>query len=59
MSNLEIRNLLKKKRIRQYELAAELNVSEFTLSRWLRDELTKTKKDEIMQAIERILQKDI
>lgn len=57
MSNFEIRELLKKKRIRQYELAAEMQISEFTLSRWLRDELSKSKKDDVLQAIQRIVER--
>ncbi len=57
MANLEIKELLKKTRIRQYELAAEMQISEFTLSRWLRDELPKSKKEDILQAIQRIVER--
>ena len=52
--NVEIRNLMRKKRLRQYEVAQALQISEFTFSRWLRDELLKDKKEKILSIIEEI-----
>ena len=57
MANLEIRNLILEHRLRHYEVARELHVSECTLSRWLRTELQPTKKKEILEAIEKLVKK--
>lgn len=54
MANAEIRELIRKKRLRHYEIAEELGVNEFTFSRWLRNELPDEKKQEIIEAIEQI-----
>ena len=39
MANAEIREILRKKRIRHYEVAEQLGVSEYTFCKWLRSEL--------------------
>ena len=58
MTGQDLKVLIKKKRIRQYEVARELNINEFTLSRWLREEMDEEKHDRIynaiMQAVERV-----
>lgn len=54
MANAEIRELVRKKRLRHYEIADALGVNEFTFSRWLRNELPDDKKREIIDIIERI-----
>ena len=58
MTGQDLKELIKKKRIRQYEVARELNINEFTLSRWLREEMDEEKYDRIykaiMQAVERV-----
>lgn len=54
MANAEIRELIRKKRLRHYEIAEALGVNEFTFSRWLRNELPDDKKCEIIKAIEQI-----
>lgn len=54
MANAEIRELIRKKRLRHYEIAEALGVNEFTFSRWLRNELQDEKKHEIIKAIEQI-----
>lgn len=51
MANAEIRALILKHRIRHYEVASQMNISESTLSRWLRKELPLEKKQEILNAI--------
>lgn len=51
MTNIEIRNALKEKRMFNYELAELLGISEFTLSRKLRKELPKEEKQRILQII--------
>lgn len=52
MKNLDIREALKNANMRQWVLADELGIDETTLSRWLRHELPKDKKDRIMKIIE-------
>jgi len=54
VANAEIRDLIRKKRFRHYEIAEALGVNEFTFSRWLRNELPDEKKREIIKAIEQI-----
>ena len=51
MTGQDLKVLIKKKRIRQYEVARELNINEFTLSRWLREEMDEEKHDRIYNAI--------
>lgn len=54
MDGKEVKDLLKRKRLYQWELAAALDVSEFTLSRWLRNSLNKERE----QAIDRLIHKE-
>lgn len=49
--NQDIKQEITKRRLRQYEVAQQLNVSEFTLSRWLHCELTPDRKQRIISAI--------
>lgn len=52
LANLEIRNKLKERNIKHWELAYKLGVSEYTLVRKLRIELSKEDKDKILNTIE-------
>lgn len=54
MANSEIREAIRKKRLRHYEIAQVLGVNESTLSRWLRNELPEDKKREVINAIEQV-----
>jgi len=53
---VNMKELIVKKKLRQWEVAEELGISEFTLSRWLRraDKLTIEKRKDIEAAIERV-----
>ena len=55
MKNLEIRMMIKNNRLYHYEVAAKLGVSEYTLCRWLREELSDEKKGKILEAINSIV----
>ena len=57
MTGADIQNLIKKRRLYQWEVAEELHVNEFTLSRWLRGEINLEREKAILQAIERLSQK--
>ena len=54
MRNFEIREKIRKNRIMQYEIAAQIGVSEYTLCRWFRKELTDDQYRKIADAIEAI-----
>lgn len=58
MKGTEIKSLIKKKRLRQWEVAQELHINEFTLSRWLRGTLGKEREEAVLKAIESLLQKE-
>ncbi len=51
MNNLEIRQAMKERRMFNYELAEMLGISEFTLSRKLRNELPQDEKERILKLI--------
>ena len=40
MNNSEIKRTIKESRIMQYEIAAKMGISEYTLCKWFRKELT-------------------
>ncbi len=46
---------IKQNRLCHYEVAKALGISEVTLCRWLRDELSEDKKETIMSAIDSIV----
>lgn len=54
IKNIEIRNAIEKKRLRHYEVAYALGISECTLSRWLRKELPIEQQKEIINVINSI-----
>ena len=54
MANLIIRDELKARGVRHWELAAALGVSEQTLVRWLRFELDEERQLEMLMKIEEI-----
>ena len=54
MANLIIREELKARGVRHWELAHELGVSEQTLVRWLRFELSEDRQLEMLMKIEEV-----
>lgn len=54
MKNLDIRNKLKKSHVFQYELAEAMKISEMTLLKRLRKELTKEEKEKIFSIIDEL-----
>lgn len=54
MNNTEIRQAIKANRLYNYEVAAALGISEFTLSRKLRNELDQEEKAKILEVIEKV-----
>ena len=53
-NNQEIRNALKNCNVFQYELADAVGVSEYTLCKHLRKELSTDEEERLLRAIERI-----
>lgn len=49
--NLVIRNEIKNSGFKHYEIAKEIGISSFTLSVWLRDELTEDRYERVSDAI--------
>ena len=58
MANTELRAEIQKSRLRQWEIAAFIGVSEYTLVRWLRTELPPDKQAAILEAIEKLKHSD-
>lgn len=54
MKSNEIRNTLKQKKIKQWELARAAKISEYTLIRWLREDLTKDREKIITAAMKEL-----
>lgn len=54
MTNAEIKSKIKKSRIMQYEIAAQIGISEYTLCKWFRKELTTEQQEQILSAIKEI-----
>ena len=57
MKNLEIRMRIKENRLCHYEVAAQIGISEYTLCRWLREELSAENKETVNKAIDSIIGK--
>lgn len=58
MNNLEIRMAIKNARLFNYEIAAELGLSETSFSRKLRKELLPDEKERVLAAINRLAKGD-
>jgi len=54
-ANAELRQYMKSKEVFYWELAAELNIAESTLIRWLRIEMSPDKKSTLMKKVDRIV----
>ena len=54
-SNQDIRDYLKTRRIKLYEVANRIGVSEVTLIRWMRTPLTEAHRKKVIEAIHEIV----
>lgn len=52
--NIDLRNKMKEKKVFQYEVAEKLGVTEVTLIRWLRKELSDSERNRVIKAIETV-----
>lgn len=58
MTGKEIQEIIKRNRLYQWEVAQELHISEFTLSRWFRENLNEEREKLILEAVEKLLQRE-
>lgn len=56
--NQDIRALLKKSRVRHYEVADVMGVDRTTFSRWLQKEMTPSRKQSVREAVEKVLENE-
>lgn len=54
MKTEDIKAEIRKSRIYQYEIAAQLGLSEYTLCKWFHKELTQEQQGRILAAIEKL-----
>ena len=54
LNNLEVRELIERKRVNYYEVATALGIDRSTLSRWLQTELSEERKTKVLKAIRSI-----
>lgn len=54
MPNMEIREAIRRKRLRHFEVARALGINRCTFSTWLSEELSDEKKHSILKTIEKI-----
>lgn len=54
MANSEVRQAIARARIRHYELAQKIGISAFTLSVWLRTELSPERLERVLNAIKQL-----
>lgn len=54
MKNLEIRLLIANKRLRHYEVAEALGITDCTFSRWMATEMSEEKKTKVLEAIAKL-----
>lgn len=54
MNNNDIRQMIKILRLRHYEIANRIGISETTFCVWLRNELTDERRNKVMKAIEEL-----
>lgn len=54
VKNIDVRTAMKISKVKQWEVADQLGISEFTFSRWLRKEMSDDKKAEIFKAIQEV-----
>lgn len=54
MNNKEIREKIAKKRLKHYEVAQAIGITQYTFSHWLQTEMDPEKKSIVLKAIDSI-----
>jgi len=57
VTNGDLKELFKSKRLYQYEVAEAIGISEYTLCVWLRHELEPERKQRIIEAVDSLMNK--
>lgn len=58
MNNPRIRNLVRKNLLYLWEVAEAAHISEITLGRWLRTEMSDERRERVIQAINSLLEQE-
>ena len=58
MNNYEVKEMMKKSRFFQYEIASAMYMNEESLSRWFRKPLTEQQIERITNAIKKLKEND-
>lgn len=58
MKNMDIRQEIVEKRLRSYEVAAQMHISASSFCRWLQTDLTPERKERIRTAIDELCKKE-
>lgn len=59
MKNMEIRQEIVQKRLRSYEVAAQMHISASSFCRWLQTDLTPERKERVRIAIDELYRKNL
>lgn len=51
LNNIEVRTAIEKKRLRYYEVAKALGITQYTFSRWMQNELSGEQKKRVLKVI--------
>lgn len=54
LNNMEIRAQIEKKRLKYYEVADAIGITQNTLSHWLQNEMNPDRKKRVMDAIRKL-----
>lgn len=54
MSNSKIKEIIKKSRFYNYEIAEAIGITEYTFSKWFRKSLTQEQQEAIVKAIDKL-----
>lgn len=55
MYNLEVRLKINQNRLRHYEVARALGITEYTFCKWLREEMNEERKSLVLSAIDKLI----
>lgn len=59
MKNMDIRQEIVEKRLRSYEVAAQMHISASSFCRWLQTDLTLERKERIRTAIDELCKREM
>lgn len=54
LNNIEVRTAIEKKRLKYYEVAEKVGITQVTFSQWLQRELSDERKKRVLEAIEKM-----